>query len=43
MIMLLELLMLLPIMMIPIVGFVDLIRSRRETNRVLFGDVNKRS
>jgi len=41
--MLLELILLLPIMMIPIVGFVDLIRSRRETNRVLFGDVSKRS
>ena len=41
--MLLELVLLLPIMMIPIVGFVDLIRSRRETHRVLFEDVSRRS
>lgn len=41
--MLLEMLLLLPIMMIPVVGFVDLIRSRRETQEVLFGDVSKRS
>ena len=41
--MLLEILLLLPIMMIPVVGFVDLIRSRRESHEILFGDVSKRS
>jgi hypothetical protein len=40
--MLLELILLLPIMLIPIVGFVDLICSRRESQQVLFGDVSKR-
>ena len=40
--MLLEIILLLPIMLIPIVGFVDLIRSRRESQQVLFGDVSKR-
>lgn len=39
--MLLEIILLLPIMLIPIMGFVDLIRSRRESQQVLFGDVSK--
>ena len=35
----LTILLLLPMLVIPIVGFIDLYRSRRETNRVLFGSV----
>lgn len=33
-------LLLLPMLVIPIVGLIDLYRSRQETNRVLFGSVH---
>lgn len=33
--------MLLPMLMIPIALMIDLLLSRRETNRVLFGPVNR--
>lgn len=35
-----DILLLVPIMLVPIIGMIDLIKSRRETERVLFGDVN---
>jgi len=36
----LTILLLLPMLVIPIVGFIELVRDRRETNRVLFGSVH---
>ena len=36
-----DVILLVPIMLVPIIGMIDLIRSRRESEEVLFKDVSK--
>lgn len=36
-----DVILLVPIMLVPIIGMIDLVRSRRESEEVLFKDVSK--
>ena len=36
-----DVILLVPIMLVPVIGMIDLIRSRRESEEVLFKDVSK--
>ena len=36
-----DVVLLVPIMLVPIIGMIDLIRSRRESQEILFKDVSK--